>query len=266
MVRRLLGLCIASVGLTCLCAGAADVRQPSFTTFMIATSDCPDKAVPAVPATPHTPDVAVAAATSRPAKIDPVAFFQSLVERYHGMATYKDTASVVQITQRDGEEANRVETQITCEVADGKLKVKTPSSQARAGLGLNVPIRSSPEMRDAQLRYDLWLAPHMAMKFTDEPLKNMRAGVDEGFTATEAEPVTIDNKKMVHVALRSGDGLSQDCNAKFDLFINPESMLIERIQGEQKLPDGASYSTTLHITPQNVESPPSAGPQVEPTT
>ena len=43
-------------------------------------------------------------------------------------------------------------------------------------------------------------------------------------------------------------------------------MLIERIQGEQKLTDGASYSTTLRITPQLAKNPPSAGPQVEPTT
>ena len=51
------------------------------------------------------------------------------------------------------------------------------------------------------------------------------------------------------VQLTSGDGLSEDFTAKFDLYVDPESMLIQRIEGEQRLPDGADYSTTLDITP-----------------
>jgi hypothetical protein len=89
--------------------------------------------------------------------------------------------------------------------------------------------------------------------------------VDEGFTATGAESVTIDNKPMVHVELKSGDGSSEDCQAKFDLFVNPDSMLIERIEGEQVLPDGANYSTTLQITPGEVASPQAETP-LEPAT
>jgi hypothetical protein len=93
----------------------------------------------------------------------------------------------------------------------------------------------------------------MALKFDDEPLKHFRAGVDEGFTSTGADAVTIDNRKMVHVALRSGDGLSENCTARFDLFINPETMLVERIDGEQKMPDGGSCTTSLQITPREVD-------------
>lgn len=197
-------------------------------------------------------------------KIDPVSFFQKLVDRYHHLDAYKDTASVVQLTQRQGEESSRVETQIACEISDGKLHVHTPESQARKGLGLDVPVKKSKPVQDAQQRYDLWLAPHMALKFTEEPLKDLRAGVDEGFTATQAEAVMIDNKQLVHVALRSGDGLSDDCSAKFDLYVNSDSMLIERIDGEQKLPDGANYSTTLHITPERIDG--QELPVVQPAT
>src|SRR5262245_48742671 len=195
-------LSVASIGAMTALASAVDVHRPAVTAAMLGGSECGKSSEPATSAP------ADAASAPIIAKLDPSAYFQKVVERYRSLITYRDTAHVVQVTQREGEEANRVETQIACEVADGKLKVKTPSSQARAAAGLNVPIKSSEHMRDAQLRYDLWLAPHMAMKFTDEPLKNMRAGVEEGFTPTQAEPVTIDNKRMVHLALRSGDGLS----------------------------------------------------------
>lgn len=193
-----------------------------------------------------------AASTPAPVALDPIAVFQRVVDRYRKIESYKDSASVVQVTQRQGAESSRVETQINCEFAQGKLHVKTPTSQVRDGLGLSLPVKSSKEVRDAQLRYDLWLAPHMALKFTNQPMKELRAGVEEGFTATQAESVTIDNKKMIHVALRSGDGTSEDCLAKFDLYVNSDSMLIERIEGAQKLPDGASFSTTLRITPMEI--------------
>jgi hypothetical protein len=47
--------------------------------------------------------------------------------------------------------------------------------------------------------------------------------------------------------------LSESCTARFDLFINPETMLVERIDGEQQLPDGARCTTTMQITPHVYE-------------
>jgi hypothetical protein len=203
---------------------------------------------------------AAAAPASRPdgvnclkPAIDPDEFFNLLVQRYRGIHLYRDTARVVHVTSREGAETSRIETEIGCEVRAGALKVQTPGTQARSGVGLGLPLRPSPASEAIQRGYDLWLAPHMALKFTDEPLKDFRSGVEEGFTATEAERITIDNRDMLHVELRSGDGLSEDCNAKFDLFINPQTMLVERIDGEQRMPDGASCTTSLHISPQEVE-------------
>jgi hypothetical protein len=194
-------------------------------------------------------------------KIDPLFFFQQLVERYRGLNLYRDVVNVVHVTQREGEEPKRIETQIACEVADGKLRVQTPASQMRRSLGsmgMDLPLKQSQPMIETQQKYDLWLAPHMTLKFTDEPLKHLRSGVEEGFIATEAEAITIDNKRMVHVELRSdsvggGGGLSQHATATVNLYVNSESMLIERIETEQRLPDGGSYSTTLEITPETVE-------------
>jgi hypothetical protein len=180
---------------------------------------------------------------------DAATFFAKLVERYRSLEAYKDTARLVETTHREGKEPDRVETKLACQVASGELKIETPARQARESLGVDLPVKESPPLKESKRKLDLWLAPHMALKFSDAPLKEFRAGVDEGFTATEVESVTIDNKEMLHVALRSGDGRSEDCDAKFDLYVNRESMLIERIDGEQRMPDGASYCTTLHITP-----------------
>jgi len=186
------------------------------------------------------------------AEIDPSVFFQQVVDRYRDLDTYRDRARLVQVMQRDGQESSRVETEIGCEIRDGALHVQTPQSQVAAALGLRLPVRPNPALEAAGPRYDFWLAPHMALKFAGEPLKELRPGVDEGFTATEAEAVTIDDRKMVHIELRSGDGLSEACTAKLNLFVNADTMLVERIEGEQLLPDGANYSTTLHITPELV--------------
>jgi hypothetical protein len=189
-------------------------------------------------------------------KLDPSIFFQRLVDRYRGLYLYKDMIHIVHVTRRDGQETSRVESQMECEVAEGELKVKSPASQARDGLRLNVHGRQDQSAFEAQRKYDLWLAPHMTLKFTENPLKELRAGVNEGFTATEAEAVTIDNKRMVHVELRSGntrDGASETGTAKVDLYVNSDSMLIERIETEQRLPDGADYTTTLDIKTEQAE-------------
>lgn len=188
--------------------------------------------------------------------MEPDVFFRQLVDRYKGLHLYRDTSRVVQVTSREGAETSRVETEFGCEVIEGALKVMTAGAQARSAAGLDLPVKKSPAAEAMQRGYDLWLAPHMSLKFADEPLKDFRNGVEEGFTATEAEAVTIDDRQMLHVELRSGDGLSENPTAKFDLFINPETMLVERIDGEQRMPDGANCTTTMQITPRDFEDEP----------
>lgn len=189
--------------------------------------------------------------------LDAMSFFEHLVARYRALESYEDETSIVQITTHFGEErSHRVETTVKCDIVEGRLNVRTPAAQVRGGmmrgLGLTLPI-APQEVQGSKSMYDLWLAPHMAIKFADNPLSEFRAGVPEGFTATEVAPVTIDNKPMVHLELKSGDGLSGDYAAKFDLYIDPDSMLIERIEGQQRLPDGGDFQTTVDIKPTLAE-------------
>jgi hypothetical protein len=219
-----------------------------------APRDSQDDAALLAPGQPHpagkTGCVRGIVGSSTRGDLDPAAFFARLVRRYRELSSYRDTIRLVHVTTRDGEEASRVETEIGCQVRGGNLCVITPTSQTRDALSLALPVRHSKAAENAQRGYELWLAPHMTLKFDEEPLKHFRAGVEEGFTAAEAHNVTINDREMVQLELRSGDGLSEDCAAKFDLFVNPETMLVECIAGEQRMPDGASAQTTLHITPE----------------
>ena len=109
-------------------------------------------------------------------------------------------------------------------------------------------------MESLVLRYNLWIAPHMVLHFKENPLAEFRLGVPQGFTPTRAEPVTMDDRELIYIELKAAappDNDSADATgaARFELWVNPGSMLIERIRGRQTLPDGAGYETTLEITP-----------------
>ncbi len=182
-------------------------------------------------------------------EINPQAFFERLIERYRRLETYRDTVDVVYVTAAVGREPHRVVSRISCRIADGRLRVQTAGSQVRDSIGLDVPIKRSPAMEALVLRYNLWLAPHMTLRFAEYPRKEFRLGVDEGFTPDSARLVTVAGRQMIHLHLRSADGSGERVTAAFDLIVDPDTMLIERIDGEQRLPDGTNYRTSLRITP-----------------
>lgn len=193
--------------------------------------------------------------------IDPLVFFDALVERYRRIELYTDISHLIESVQRDGETTSTTETQLTCEVRSGELRVETGSDQIRQSLGIQSPFPMTPMMRDMQTAYWLWLAPHMTLRFTDDPLVEFRDGVDDGFTPTRAEAVLVDEKPMVQIELRSSERRcrrNRNDEARFELYVDPESMLIERIEGQQMLPDGALQHTTLNITPLSVSDTTSA--------
>ncbi len=190
--------------------------------------------------------------TAEAAVVEPASFFEALVEHYRGLTAYEDVADIVEVRTRAGRPPLRVETRIACRLEGDALTVTTPGSQVRTGAGLDVPIDSSPAMEALVLRYNLWLAPHMALRFLDDPLKELRPGVPEGFRAAGAETVTVDQRRLVRLELRSAEPAAEagaEAAARFEFWVDPKSMLIERIDGRQRLPDGADYRTTLEITP-----------------
>ena len=186
------------------------------------------------------------------AAVEPALFFGTLVDRYRALSTYEDVVDLVETRTAADRPPLRVETRIACRLEGDTLAVTTPGSQVRTSAGLDVPLETRPAMEALVLRYNLWLAPHMALHFVDDPLEDFRLGVPEGFTAAEAETVTVDQRRLVRLELRSAETPESDGaegTARFDFWVDPDSMLIERIEGRQRLPDGADYRTTLAITP-----------------
>ncbi len=184
---------------------------------------------------------------------DPRAFFDAVADRYRRLVTYEDKIDVVEIVTRDEGPPHRVETRLSCRIEDNRLHVDTSAGQVRSG-AVDAPVARSPGMESLVLRYNLWIAPHMVLRFKENPLAEFRLGVPLGFTPTRAEPVTVDDRELIYLELKAAgppDNAGADVTpaARFELWVNPDSMLLERIRGRQTLPDGAAYETTLDITP-----------------
>ena len=191
-------------------------------------------------------DVKLQKSTAAP--IDAVLLFSQIVARYRDLAVYEDTVDVEQVISRDGEESTKEETEIRCEIDEnGEVSVSTPAQLIAKDLGIGALFHDwmiSP----ARSQFDTWMAPHMTLRVSKKPLSEFRSGVEEGFTPVKAEKVTVEKKELVRVDLQSGNGESEDYRAHFELFVDPETLLITHIHGEQMLPDGANLVTDYEIT------------------
>jgi hypothetical protein len=186
------------------------------------------------------------------AEIDAEAFFDGLIERYRHIQFYLDVVEAEYTTARDDEDPHRVSSRLVCRVEGDVLRVESAAAQVREGLGIDSLTRS-PAVEALVLRYNLWLAPHMALKFSENPRRDFRLGVSAGFSAEKASVMGEDVPPRVRLELveRTPEE-SEALPARFVLWVNLETMLVERIEGEQFLPDGARYTTTLRITPREV--------------
>lgn len=183
--------------------------------------------------------------------------FDQLAERYRRLTAYEDTAEVEETVSRDGEPQQRVATRIACALEGGQLRVETTLSQARRGMGVDLPVGQSPAMEALVRHHNLWLAPHMALHFAEDPLRELRAGVAAGFVPAVAEPVPAEGARLVRLELLEaeldGGGPAADGGASFELWVDREAMLVTRVRIRQELPDGAGYAVTVRITPTRVE-------------
>ena len=188
--------------------------------------------------------------------IDPDHFLERVIERYRTLGEYQDTMHVVEVTEQAGREVQRRESDVQCEITgDGELRVRTPTSMLLNELGVDVPMAKSPLMQAAQRRLDLWLAPHLGLRYLDNPLKDFREGVKKGFTAKSAKAVKVNDRPMVHIELASDDvenNINDGADASFDIYVDPRSMLVERIEGRQQFDDGSTTQTTHEISPRHV--------------
>jgi hypothetical protein len=213
------------------------------------------------------------------ASIDANTLFGKLVDRYRGLSFYQDSVKLAHRTVTRSlrgepvpQEPARSEQSIDCRV-EGTL-VDVVSSVLGGGASCDVK-DASPLSRIA-LERQLWTLPHLALRFSDEPLRSMHGRGDLGvFVPTRVEQVTIDERPLLRLHLESDRSLPVESATKqelstLDFFVNPRSMLIERIEQSHGLGEGIRYEATLEITPNRAvgDSPAASteGPAVAPAS
>jgi hypothetical protein len=194
----------------------------------------------------------------RASALDPAAFFADLVDRYRDLQAYDDRIELTQTSVVDGQPLHTVRSQVQCRLRGASLTVQTPRRQVASLLGLPAALRHATAAWSGARRYDLWLAPHMGLHFARDPLREFRAGVAEGFVVDDATP---GDGPHVHLVLRSDGPPRASARATFDLTVNRQTMLIERIESREQLPGGGELRTTLQI--DVLEADPPRSPAVE---
>ncbi len=214
-----------------------------------------------VGASPSAGPVAEDGGAGRTPERDPEragAIFDTLVERYRQLVDYEDTVVVVETVTRESQEPHRVETRLACRIENDRLRIDSPGAQVRGGVALGPPVARSTAMESLALRYNLWMAPHLALRFKQDPLADFRLGVPQGFIVAGVEQVSWRDRPLMKVRLKAAAvedaGIDDAKTAQYELWVNPDSMLIERVTGHQTLPDGADYRITMDITPRRVVS------------
>jgi len=193
-------------------------------------------------------------------------FFVKLVDRYRSLALYRDSVKLAHRTvgthaATDATDAARGETfeqAMDCFVDGATLAVR---SSALDGNGSCDTRDASPLARLA-LSQRLWTLPHLALGLTDEPLRSMQGDGCGVLVPTTVEHVTIDAKRFVRLHLESEKpvaGAEPPCEqSTVDLFVNPASMLVERVEHSRAIAEGVRYEATLEITPERAISVPAA--------
>ncbi|MGA1057206.1 MAG: hypothetical protein ACO3Y3_05880 [Phycisphaerales bacterium] len=185
-------------------------------------------------------------------------FFERLVERYRELIRYADSFLLEQrIGSIDGDADSEVRTRVSARsrIAQGAVEVSTRTRRA---------VEAVSGDRTAESReVDLAIAPHLGLRLLDEPLRDFRPGT-EGFRATSIKEVEHDRKSMLRIELRSGGESPGEPSSVFGLTVDPNSMLIRKVDGEERLADGRSFTTTISIEPEDEAVVPSEVPPAPP--
>lgn len=186
-------------------------------------------------------------AASMPASLlveDPIEFFERLVDRYRQIRTCREEVRIETVTEDPSTDdpAVRSRVRVVAEIAEDRLEVRTSELVGEA-LDLLGPMES--EGPTGATESDLRLLPHMRLRFSLDPLEGFGGSSSEALRPSEMDTVLLDDREMVRVELRRGESGSPD--ATFKLFVDPESMLVERIEGEEWLPGGLCHQTTVRV-------------------
>jgi len=191
---------------------------------------------------------------------DALAFFQRLVQRYRSLHRYSEEAEVEQVTEDPATAGPPIRTRarVRAEVDDQELTVESSSLADVVDDALRPPADGASDA-------ELWMLPHLRLRFDEEPMETFRPAARTPFRASELDRVRVDDRELVRVELLSGETGAPD--AKFSLYVDPDRMLVERVEGDEWLPGGLRHRTTVRIGAQEVhEDRPAEPAVVEPAT
>lgn len=176
--------------------------------------------------------------------IDAQCFYEHLIERYASLSKYRDLSKVVQtITPPQGPPA-RVRTRLHVAVDDGQVRVDSPRSALTRRIAERLPVRRPGLVAEKATQRDQWIAPHLVV----QPARDGADRADAGLSAALADAAVFKDRPMVHIELTTSDRESADGpTTTVDLYVDPESMLVERAARTEQLPGGGEYHSESDV-------------------
>ncbi len=199
----------------------------------------------AKPPTVVPPDRAIATAgpgTPEPdavPRIDAASVLDILQRRYGSLRAHHERGQLIERIDVGDRVENRTETTVECVIREGRFAVTTTARRLRAMLGRVLPVRSGPGVTEASRDLDQWIAPHAVL--------DREARTDLGPAA--ASRVRIDDRDFIRLDLEGGGD-------RLELFVNPETVLVERASGVRPLPGGGSWRGQLDVRTVGEFEPP----------
>lgn len=190
-------------------------------------------------------------------------FFERLVDRYRAIVHYADTFLLEQVigsTDGDDRATTRTKVAARSRVDGDRLEVETDTDRLWSMLagGADREPADGPDKANEAVRRerDLAIAPHLRLRFLDDPLREFKSADDEAFRATGIAPVRHEDRDMVRIELRSGGESPGSASSVIGITVDPGSMLIRKVDGEEQWSDGRNRTTTISIEPEDAEVDP----------
>lgn len=183
---------------------------------------------------------------------DPVKFFDRLVDRYRELKNCREDVRVERVTIDPESEDPPLKSvvRVVAEVRDDQLTVRSSDLLDEV---LDLVGAAEDQRSDGALESDLRLLPHLRLRFREDPLEGFVGGEVDDLRPAELDRVMVEDRELLRVELRSGESGASDTT--FSLFVDPESMLVERIEGEAWLPGGLHHQTTVQVEARELQDP-----------
>jgi hypothetical protein len=162
--------------------------------------------------------------------LDPACAADLLQQRYRGLRDHRERGQLVEEIDLGDGTVRRTETQVDCHVRDGRFSVSTTARRIRTFFGRMVPVRTGPGVDAASQEMDQWLVPHALLDRDANP----------SLDASAADTVRVADRDLIRLEFE-GDG------DRVELFVNPETVLVERARAERTLPDGGRWRGELDV-------------------